>query len=64
MASRPDTLKIAQADMETISSKLGRARLGRWNFIVPEQEVEEAVTLLERNARRLRQAFGLNGKAA
>lgn len=62
MASRADTLKIAQADVETISLCLAKARRGRVMFNYPEDEVDQAVALLERNARRLRQSFGLNGK--
>ncbi len=54
MASRQDVLKIAQADIETIGRCLAKARLGRGGFNDPDREAEEAVRLLERNARRIR----------
>ncbi len=59
MASRADTLKIAQADVATISSKLAAARQDRTLFLRPEREVFVAVLLLDRTARRLRKSFGL-----
>lgn len=62
MASRQDALKIAQADIETVGNHLATARRGRALFHDPVDEARQAVRLLERNARRLRQAFGLNGK--
>jgi len=62
MASRADTLKIAQADVETIGRKIAKARQGRGMFVYPEDEASDAIRLLERTARNLRKVFGLNGK--
>lgn len=64
MASRADTLKIAQADVETIGHKIANARRGRVLFNYPEREAEEAIRLLEKTARRLRKVFGINGREA
>lgn len=61
MASRADTLKVAQADVVTISSKIASARLGRGMFRDPDGDVEEAVRLLDKTTNRLRKSFGLNG---
>lgn len=59
MASKADTLKIAQADVETIAHKLASARKGRGLFLTPEQDVAEAVRLLEKSARNLRRTWGI-----
>ena len=59
MSSRPDTLKIAQADIETASHHLAAARRGRMPFNYPVDETWFAVRLLERTAKRLRKSFGL-----
>jgi hypothetical protein len=59
MASRADTLKVAQADVETISGHLSSARRGHTLFNRPLDEAEAAVRLLERTARRMRKAFSL-----
>lgn len=64
MPSRADTLKIAEADVETARHCLAKARLGRRMFNDPEGEAEHAVRLLERTARNLRRAFNMNGQEA
>ncbi len=56
--SRTDELKIAQADLATITDHVAKARQGRGTFNRPLDEVESAVMLLERTARRLRRAYG------
>ncbi len=60
--SREDVLKIAQADLQTISRHLSTARRPYTTFIRPRDEAESAVMLLERTARRMRKAFGLEEK--
>ena len=60
--SRADALKIAQADVETIGRHLSSARHPRTMFNRPSEEAETAVMLLERTARRLRKAFGLDNQ--
>lgn len=57
--SREDVLKIAQADVETISRHLSSARRPHSMFTQPRTEAKSAVVLLERTARRMRKAFGL-----
>ncbi len=61
MVSRADTCKIAQADVATADRHLANARRGRVLFNLPGDEAENAILLLERSARRLRKAFGLEG---
>jgi len=61
MASKADTLKIAQADVTTISSRLASARLGRGFMRSPDEDVAVVVRLLEKSARNIRKSFGLNG---
>ncbi len=55
--SRADELKIAEADLVTITNHVAKARQGRGTFNRPHDEAESAVMLLERTARRLRRAF-------
>ncbi len=55
--SQADDLKIAQADLVTIGNHVAKARQGRVMFNRPRDEVESAVMLLERTAKRLRRAF-------
>lgn len=59
MSSRVDILKIAQADMETISRHLSNARRPRAMFNNPIGEAKAAIRLLERTSRRMRKVFGL-----
>lgn len=61
MSSRADTCKVAQADLETADRHLANARRGHVLFNLPVTEAENAILLLERSARRLRRAFGLEG---
>ncbi len=58
MSSRADALKIAQADMVTISNHLSNARSQSTMFNRPKDEAATAIMLLERTARRMRKAFG------
>ena len=60
--SREDVLKIAQADVQTISRHLTTARRPHTMFTRPLDEAESAIMLLERTARRMRKAFGLEEK--
>lgn len=55
--SKADDLKIAQADLVTISGHINTARQGRTMLHRPQDEVESAVMLLERTARRLKRSF-------
>lgn len=57
MASKADTLKIAQADMETVQHKLSRIRGGSYLGYRPENDVVEVIRLLEKTARRMRKAW-------
>ncbi len=57
MSNRADDLKIAQADLTTIGNHVAKARQGRVGFTRPEDEVESAIMLLERTARRLKRAY-------
>lgn len=59
MTSRADTLKVAQADIATISGHLSNARCERTMFNRPLDEAKAAVRLLERTARRMRKVFEL-----
>lgn len=60
MGSRQDVLKIAQADMQTIGRHLAAARQPITLFTRPLDEVESAIGLLERTARRIRKAYGFD----
>lgn len=60
--SKADDLKIAQADLATISGHIVAARQGRTTFTRPADEVESAVMLLERTARRLKRSFPMEEK--
>jgi hypothetical protein len=62
--SRTDTLKIAQADVETISGHLSNARRGPTLLNRPLAEAKAAVLLLERTARQMRKAFRLEEPSA
>ena len=62
MASRADTLKIAQADLETIGNHVAKARRWRGGYNYLEDEAAAAVRLLEKTARNIRRAFSINGK--
>lgn len=53
--SQADALKIAQADLTTIGNHVAKAQQGRG--MSPQDEVQSAVMLLERTAKRLRRAF-------
>lgn len=64
MSSRADTLKIAQADIETVGRHLAAARRGRTWDNNPVAEAGAAVRLLERTARRVCKSFGLEKKDA
>ncbi len=56
--SQANELKIAEADLVTVTNHVAKARQGRGTFNRPLDEVESAVMLLERTARRLRRAYG------
>ncbi len=58
MSSRADALKIAQADVVTISNHLSSARSPSTMFNRPRDEAATAIMLLERTSRRLRKSFG------
>ncbi len=60
MASKADTLKVAEADMVTVRGKISGARRGQvFGALSPEVQVRGAVRLMEQTARRLRKSFRL-----
>ncbi len=60
MASQADTLKVAQADMDSVRTHLANARYAqRRSHRDLQPEVHTAVRLMERTARLVRKAFKL-----